>query len=130
VKNRFPMLTRWHCFNHRLELSVNDAVKACTEINHFRMFVDILFATYSLSPKCQRELEECAKEVHGEINRIGRFLGVRWVASSCSTVKAVWRSYAALHQHFSNKANDTRADGKERAKFAGFAKKLENMIFY
>jgi hypothetical protein len=75
LKHRFPMLTSWHCVNHRLELSVHDAVKACTEINHFKIFLDSLFATYSMSPKCQRELEECAKEVHGEINRIGRELG-------------------------------------------------------
>ena len=47
LKSRFPLLTSWHCFNHRLELSVGDAVKSCTEINHFNCFMDTLYATYS-----------------------------------------------------------------------------------
>jgi len=32
LKTRFPQLLTWHCLNHRLELSVGDAVKSCTEI--------------------------------------------------------------------------------------------------
>jgi len=35
LKQQFPNLIGWHCFNHGLELSVNDAIKACTEVNHF-----------------------------------------------------------------------------------------------
>ena len=31
LKARFPLLISWHCFNHRLELSVHDAVKSCCE---------------------------------------------------------------------------------------------------
>ena len=92
LKMKFSLLVSWHCFNHRLELSVHDAVKSCTEINHLKIFMDQLYTTYSTSPKCQRELAECAKEVEVELNRIGRVLNVRWVASSCRSVKAVWRS--------------------------------------
>ena len=91
--------------------------------------MDSLYATYSMSPKCQRELAQCAKELETEVKRIGRALGVRWVASSLRTVKAVWQSYAALHKHFCNKAEDTRCDSRERAKFSGFSKKLQNPIF-
>jgi len=36
LKRKFPNIISWHCFNHRLELSVNDAVKCCTEINSFQ----------------------------------------------------------------------------------------------
>ncbi len=129
LKLMYPRLISWHCFNHRLELSVNDAIKACSEINHFRIFMDSLYATYSVSPKCLRELAECAKELEIQVQRIGRVLGVRWVASSLRTVQAVWQSYAALHKHFSDKADDTSCDSRERAKFSGFAKKLENPIF-
>jgi len=31
---------------------------------------------------------------------IGRIFDVRWVSSSERTLKAVWASYAALHEHF------------------------------
>jgi len=123
LKSTYPMLISWHCFNHRLELSVNDAIKSCSETNHFKSFMDSLYATYSMSPKCQRELGECANELEIQINRIGRVLSVRWVASSCRSVKAVWQSYTALHKHFCNKTGNAHVDGKERAKFSGFAKK-------
>ena len=31
LKSMFPNIIGWHCLNHRLELSVGDAVKCCTE---------------------------------------------------------------------------------------------------
>jgi len=94
----------WHCFNHHLELALSDAVKCCTQVNHFKCFMDTLYALYSQSPKCQRELAECAKELDVQLSRIKRVLDVRWVASSCRTVTAVWRSYKALYEHFSRRA--------------------------
>lgn len=38
----FPKVIGWHCFNHRLELSLGDAVKSCTEINHFKICMYII----------------------------------------------------------------------------------------
>jgi len=80
-------------------------------------------ALYSQSPKCQRELSACAAELEVQVNSlIGRVLTVRWVASSCRTVAAVWKSYAALHEHFSQKAVDASVEAKERCKFDGLKK--------
>ena len=43
LKAEFPHLMSWHCFNHRLELSVHhDAIAVCTEINHFQVFMQKL----------------------------------------------------------------------------------------
>jgi len=84
---------------------------------------------YSQSPKCQRELVACASELDVHLNRIDRVLSVRWVASSCRTVMAVWRSYAALHEHFVRKSTDPTLDGRERCKFEGLAKKLKSPVF-
>jgi len=129
LKVKFPQIVAWHCFNHRLELCVADAVKCCTEINHFKSFLDLLYSTYSMSPKLQRELTECAQDLEIQLNRIGRIFDVRWVASSSRTVKAVWKSYEALYNHFSGKLTETKIDPKEKAKFAGMKKKLENPFF-
>lgn len=129
LKKQFTQIVQWHCFNHRLELSVGDAVKCCSEVNNFKCFMDTLYALYSQSPKCQRELAECASELEVQLHRIGRILDVRWVASSCRTVRAVWKSYAALHSHFVQKASDMSNDSKERSKFSGMAKKLESPVF-
>lgn len=129
LKAMFPCIVAWHCFNHRLELAVSDAVKSCSEINHFKVLMDTLYALYSQSPKCQRELYECASELAIEVNSIGRVLNVRWVASSFRTVNAVWRSYEALHSHFVLKSGETSLDCKERSKFSGLARKFENAVF-
>jgi hypothetical protein len=75
-----------------LELSVHDAVKACTKLKHFKAFVLQLYTLYSASPKNRRALEQCAAEVGNALPKIGRILGVRWVASSFRFVKAVWVS--------------------------------------
>ena len=129
LKSRFPQLLTWHCMNHRLELSVGDAVKSCTEINQFKIFLDTLYALYSMSPKMHRELGECAKEVENQLYRIGRILDVRWVASSCRSVKAVWQSYSALFLHFSDKLHDASTDAREMAKFSGMVRKFQNPVF-
>ena len=111
LKSQFPLLISWHCFNHRLELSsFGDAVKCCTEVNHLISFIDLLYSTYSMSPKLQRELMECAADLEVQLNKIGRVLDVRWVASSCRTVRVVWRSYEALYSHFSCKVTDSTLD--------------------
>ena len=129
LKANFPQLVSWHCFNHRLELSVNDAIKCCNEVNHFKSFMDLLYSTYSMSPKLQRELKECAGELEVQLKRIGRVLDVRWVASSCRTVKAVWTSYEALYKHFASKVDDRTLDSREKAKFTGMKRKFENPHF-
>lgn len=54
---------------------------------------------------------------------------VRWVAASCRTVRAVLRSYEALHCHFMNKTSNFTLDSREIAKFLNLTKKLENPAF-
>lgn len=129
LKQQFPKLIGWHCFNHRLELSVNDAIRACTEVNHFKIFMQKLYTLYSASPKNRRGLERVAVEVGVALLKIGRVLDVRWVASSFRTVKAVWTSYPALYGHFSQAATDASLDSKDRAQFKGLAGKLSSSSF-
>ena len=61
---KFPRLVRWHCLNHHLELSASDVVKASVVVNHFKCFMDTLYALYSTqSSKNKRELSAVAVEV-------------------------------------------------------------------
>ena len=129
LKELFPQLIGWHCFNHRLELSVNDAIKSCTEVNHFKFFIQKLYTLYSASPKNRRCLERVAAEVGVALLKIGRVLDVRWVASSFRTVRAVWVSYPALHSHFCQAATDTCLDSKDKAQYEGLAAKLSSAAF-
>jgi len=121
LKEKFPNLISWHCFKHRLELAVHDAVKACTEINHFKIFLEKLYTLYSVSLKNRRALDKCAAQIGAELHKIGRVLDVRWVASSSRTVRAVWTCYPALLAHFVQSAGDYTLDSKEHAQYRGMA---------
>ena len=107
LKEKFVDLISWHCFNHRIELSVHDAVVSCTQINHFKIFMDKLYSLFSMSPKNRRQIELCASQIGAEFMKIGRVLDVRWSASSFRAVRAVWRSYRALHAFFKDAAHDS-----------------------
>ena len=100
IKNTFPNIVGWHCLTHRLELSVRDATKSCTEKNHFLIFFNKLYCIYSQSSKNVRELPSCALELESGVRKIWRLLDTRWIASSFRTAMAVWTSYGALQKHF------------------------------
>ena len=51
LRQRYPKLFVWHCFSHRLELSVADAIKDVRRMNHVQSFLDRLYNLYSQSPK-------------------------------------------------------------------------------
>ena len=68
LKVKYSNRISWHCLYHRLELWMHDAVKSCSEINHFKCFMDTLYATCSMSPKLDRELADCAKKLDMQMN--------------------------------------------------------------
>lgn len=129
LKSKFPRLISWHCLNHRLELAVGDAVKQCTEINHFSSFMDKLYCLYHQSPKNQRELSSATSELGIVIKKIGRVLSVRWVASSHRAVKAVWTMHEALYANFCKASHDAERSANERCMFQGLATKLSSGDF-
>ncbi|KAI2665856.1 Transposon Ty3-G Gag-Pol polyprotein [Labeo rohita] len=47
-----------HCMNHRLELSVGDAVEEVAGLNHFQSFFDKVYSLYHASAKNHQELSE------------------------------------------------------------------------
>jgi Domain of unknown function (DUF4371) len=126
---QYPRIIRWHCLCHRIELSVGDTLDDIGATNHFKIFMDKLYAVYSQSPKNQRELATCANEMEIQLKKIGKMLSVRWVASSYRAVSAVHRSYAALHRHFVSASTDVNRDSKARQTFLGLAKTLASENF-
>lgn len=129
LKNHFSKLIVWHCSAHRLQLAVGDVVLAVAGIDHFRIFMDSLYALYHPSSKNQRELEACAKDLNEEVKKIGRILDVRWVASSERTCSAVWSSFPSLYRHFRESSKDDSRSAKERAKYLGLAERISSKEF-
>jgi len=60
LKDEFPDIVLWHCFSHRLELAVGNALDATSSTNHLQSFVESLHSLCSQSPKNMRELSDCA----------------------------------------------------------------------
>ena len=129
LKQKYPSLQTFHCMAHRLELAVKDAVDTVNPISHFRVFVDELYKVFSMSPKNQRELQSVAESLSVELLKIQRVFDVRWVFSSFLAVKAVLHNYCALFKHFKACSMDGHKTSKERSKYAGLAKKLQNWLF-
>lgn len=129
LKDRYPLIFNWHCLNHRLELAVNDSVKDVTASNHFKAFLDSLYALYNRSPKNQNELKEECAELDVLFLKIGRVLNIRWVASSYRAVQVVWKTFPALHNHLNKSSKDILRDQKTRSKYLGLSKRLESIEF-
>lgn len=47
LRKKYPKLFTWHCFNHRLELSISNTIKDVRGIDHFKCFMDKLYSLYS-----------------------------------------------------------------------------------
>lgn len=129
IVEKFPNVMVWHCMNHRLELSVADAVDDIAGMNEFQFFFDKVYSLYHASPKKRCELTECCEELALQCLNIGRILSTRWVASSFRTIRAVWNQYPALHKHFSNASADPKRSSTERCMFSGLQNRLSNVTF-
>ena len=114
VQQAFPNVILWHCFNHRLELAVGDAIAEISGINHFKILFDTLYHIYHSSGKNKQELEECCQELSAQFYTVGRVLDNRRVASSFHTIKAIWSLYYPLYCHLINGSEDTSRNPSEK----------------
>lgn len=131
VSHKLPRVIAWHCANHRLELAVGDSMDtfATDGVNNFRIFVDALYNLYHASSKNEGELQNCARELGQCIQKVGRVLDTRWVASSLRSVNAVWNSFDSLACHLLDASKDTSRSEKKRSKYSGIHKTLVSPQF-
>lgn len=129
ISERFPSIVVWHCANHRLELSVSDAVKETSGINRFKSFIDRLYVIYHASAKNNRELRSCAELLGNELLKIGRILSTRWVSSSVRTVLAVWNNFESLVHHFEEAMHDPTRDKSDKCTYDGLKRKITSTAF-
>ncbi len=59
LKKDYTLLESIHCLAHRLELSVNDALKSVTGCNHFEIFISKLYTLYHQLPKSASLSSQC-----------------------------------------------------------------------
>ena len=51
LQENFPKIVIWHCFNHRLQLVLDDSVNNIKQVNHFKIFMDKM---YTISHKSNK----------------------------------------------------------------------------
>jgi len=118
-----------HCMNHKLELAVNEAVSAISQVSHLRMFIDTLYSYYSRSPRNCRLIENVSQELGTIMRKVGKIFDVRWVSSSFRSVDAIYTTLPALSRQLCEASEDTSLKGKDRAKALGMSKKIGSFEF-
>ena len=113
---KYPNLFMWHCLNHRLELSVGDAVDEVTECQSCSKFSALfLFCVQSITKKLSRNFRSMQR-IRKQFYKIGWILNVRLVVCSFRTVKAIRNSFQSLYTLFQTLSEIGR-DTREKRKF-------------
>ena len=125
LQDEYPWLLPIHCFNHRLELAVKDALS--------KMFYDdiidtltLLYYFYHASGKRQRELQELANILENGIQKPKKCNGTRWIQHKLQATKALLHSYKVIVMHLEAVAADKTSD-QEKAK--GLIQKITTFKF-
>jgi len=84
---------------------------------------------YHQSLKNMNELHTCAASLEHNLQRIGKFCTIQWVASSERTINSVWNNFPVLYQHFTTAANDGLRTSKEKSKYLGLKRHLASIEF-
>jgi hypothetical protein len=77
-----------------------------------------------------KKLKDAAPETHTQLLGISGIFTVRWVASSFSAVRAVWRNYVALFLMFQTAEIDCKHASADRAKFHGIAENYPQLPLF
>ncbi|XP_071835235.1 zinc finger protein 862-like [Apostichopus japonicus] len=125
LRAEIPWLVSVHCFNHRLELAMKDALDKTyySEITNTLM---LLFYAYKNSPKRLRELKALGDIMNEVVNKPLKAHGTRWVQHKLQATEALLKSYSVVVAHLENMANDKTHD---QAKAKGILDKVNNFKF-
>ena len=79
LKNDLPWLLAVHCFNHRLELGIKDAMEG-TRFSDIDEMLNKIYFYYQTSSKRLRGLRELADELENCVPKPTKATGTRWIA--------------------------------------------------
>jgi hypothetical protein len=114
-----------HCFNHRLELGVKDALTK-TFLNNIIEMLQDLYYVYEKSPKRLRNLRELAEVLDDEVHKPERSHGTRWLAHKARACNTLLKSYNVIVTHIEQLATE---NGKDKSRFKAYHKKLTSLKF-
>ena len=118
-----PWLTVIHCFNHRLELAIKDALKG----SFFDEIDTMLLKLYYLCKKSLKRLHEL--RMFGEIYekvvpKSAKASGARWIAHKVNAMQIVLPNYGVFMAHLESLAQ-TDSQALKRNKLVGYSGKWQ-----
>ena len=117
LTNDFHNIIMRHCLKHRLQLVLDDSVTEIKQVNHFKIFMDKIYAIFNQSNKNQMQLYNIYEQLGQVILKIGRGLGPILAACSLRAAQTVWRYYPVLSEFCSD------------TKCLGMADRMSNKYF-
>lgn len=141
LRDEMPWIVFVWCMNHRLELSVKDALKK-TYFNTVDEMLLRIYYLYEKSPKKLRELKDIHEIVRetfefedGGVRPI-RACGTRWLAHKTNAISRILDKYGIYITHLENVASDKNYAKDQQSKMKGYlkdwrtTKMLVNLCFY
>ena len=95
MKELSPWLQVIHCFNHRLDLSINDASKTDTFAKINKMLMK-LYYLYPKSPKQLRDLKRMFEAWEKLIPKPSKSHGTRWIDHKLKSMEIVLENYSVF----------------------------------
>ena len=124
LKKDVPQLIAMHCVNHRLELSVLDALKKKNSdvFSKIKKVLHLLYNHYHRSPKALRELKSLAEAMQVKFLKPSKMNGTRWMPHlyRALTILLKDENYKLYTTHFEDIVNE----GTGGASSLGRAKKI------
>ena len=99
LKEGASWLLAVHCFNHRLELAVQDAFSGLKAFEDIDEMLLKLYYYYHKSPKWLRDLRSFAGEFEETVPKPTKACGTRWINHKWSAMKIVLENYGKYLGH-------------------------------
>ena len=118
-----PWLTVIHCFNHRLELAIKDALKG-SFFDEIDTMLLKLYYLYKKSPKRLRELRMFGEIYEKVVPKPAKASGTRWIAHKVNAMQIVLSNYGVFMAHLESLAQ-TDSQALKCNKLVGYSKKWQ-----
>ena len=105
VKDSAPWLELVHCFNHRIELTLKDAVEK-TFFSKIENMLTKLYYLYQKSPKRYRELKELSEAYEKTITKPAKAHGTKWINHKFCAMTKVLLNYGVNWKGIQEKWKD------------------------
>ena len=124
MKKESPWLQIIHCFNHRLELAVQDAFKPqrFKKINEMLMK---LYYLYQKSPKRLRELKRMADAWEQSVPKPSKSYGTRWIDHKLRSMQIILDNFGVYMGHIES-LSQTDSQASKRAELKGYYQRWTN----